>query len=137
MVAGAPSRLIDYAGETGRLSMRAVSIGSVGLALTAIPATAWAMSSGGGGGGGSSTVPSMSASGFDPAEEYRKGVEALKAEKYSDARSSFRKVLEVAPRDGSTNFLAGMADAGLNDLKAAQKHYERAVKADGKLVPAH
>jgi tetratricopeptide (TPR) repeat protein len=82
-------------------------------------------------------VPSMSASGFDPAEEYRKGVEALKAEKYSDARSSFRKVLEVAPRDGSTNFLAGMADAGLNDLKAAQKHYERAVRADGKLVPAH
>jgi tetratricopeptide (TPR) repeat protein len=117
--------------------MRAVSIASIGLALTAIPAAAWAMSTGGGGGGGSSTVPSMSASGFDPAEEYRKGVEALKAEKYSDARSSFRKVLEVAPRDGSTNFLAGMADAGLNDLKAAQKHYERAVRADGKLVPAH
>jgi len=119
--------------------MRPVSIAAIGLALTSIPMTAWAMSSGGGGGGGggSMSVPSMSASGFDPAEEYRKGVDALKAQKYSDARSSFKKVLEVAPRDGATNLLAGMADAGLNDLKAAQKHYERAVKADSKLVPAH
>jgi tetratricopeptide (TPR) repeat protein len=43
----------------------------------------------------------------------------------------------VAPTDANTNFLAGMADAGLNDLKSAQKHYEKAVRADGKLVAAH
>jgi tetratricopeptide (TPR) repeat protein len=42
----------------------------------------------------------------------------------------------VAPNDANTNLLAGMADAGLNDLKTAVKHYERAVRADSKLVAA-
>jgi tetratricopeptide (TPR) repeat protein len=45
-------------------------------------------------------------------------------------------VLGVAPDDANTNLLAGLADAGLNDLKGAAKHYERAVHADGKLVLA-
>jgi tetratricopeptide (TPR) repeat protein len=45
-------------------------------------------------------------------------------------------VLQVAPNDANTNFLAGMADAGLNDLKSATKHYEKALRADAKLIPA-
>ncbi len=117
--------------------MRVLSIAAIGLISTAIGSTAWAMSGGGGGGGTPQSTPSMSAPSFDPAEEYRKGIEALKAAKYSDARASFRKVLDVAPRDAATNLLAGMADAGLNDLKSAQKHYENAVRADKKLVAAH
>jgi len=91
---------------------------------------------GGGGGGGSAPRPSMSAPDFNPADEYRKGIEALKASRYADAKKSLKRVLEVAPRDANANFLAGLADAGLNDLKAAQKHYEQAVRADGKLIPA-
>ncbi|HEX8263623.1 MAG TPA: tetratricopeptide repeat protein, partial [Allosphingosinicella sp.] len=45
-------------------------------------------------------------------------------------------VLDVAPGDANTNFLAGLAAAGLNDLRGSRKYYERAVKADKELVPA-
>jgi len=83
-----------------------------------------------------SSTPSINAPEFDAAGEYRKGIDALKASKFQDAKSSFARVLGVAPNDANTNFLAGMADAGLNDFKGAAKHYEKAVRADGKLVVA-
>ncbi len=84
-----------------------------------------------------SQSPSMSVPTFDAAAEYRAGIEALKASKFADAKKSFGKVLGIAPTDANTNFLAGLADAGLNDFKAAAKHYEKAIKADGKMVEAH
>ena len=84
-----------------------------------------------------SQAPSTSAPTFDAAEEYRQGIEALKVSKFADAKKCFDKVLGVAPTDANVNFLAGMARAGLNDFKGAAKNYERAVHADGKLVPAH
>jgi tetratricopeptide (TPR) repeat protein len=92
--------------------------------------------SGGSSGGGMASSPSMNVPQFDAAAEYRSGVEALQASKFSDAKKSFAKVLSVAPSDANTNFLAGLADAGLNDLKGAAKHYEKAVRADKQLVPA-
>jgi len=86
--------------------------------------------------GGGNTPPSMSSQDFDAAAEYRKGIDLLKAKNYADAKKSFAKVLGAAPTDPSANFLAGLADAGLNDLKSAVKHYERAVRANDKLIPA-
>src|SRR5690349_22056445 len=83
-----------------------------------------------------SSTPSMNAPDFDAAAEYRKGIDALKDSKFAAAKSSFARVLGVSPNDANTNFLAGMADAGLNDFKAAAKHYERAVRNDSKLVVA-
>ena len=83
-----------------------------------------------------SSTPSSSAPEFDAAAEYRKGIDALQASKFGEAKSSFSRVLGVAPNDANTNFLAGMADAGLNDYKNAAKHFERAVRADSKLIPA-
>ena len=83
-----------------------------------------------------SSTPSANAPDFDPSAEYRKGIDALQASKFADAKSSFSRVLGVAPNDANTNFLAGMADAGLNDFKGAAKHYEKAVHADGKMVVA-
>ena len=83
-----------------------------------------------------SSTPSANATEFDAAAEYRKGIDALQASKFREAKSSFARVLGVAPNDANTNFLAGMADAGLNDLKGAAKHYEKAVKADSKMVVA-
>ena len=80
------------------------------------------------GSGGES--PSMSAPKFDAAAEYRKGIEALKASRFADAKKSFGRVLGVAPRDANTNYLAGLAAAGLNDFKGAAKYFERAAKAD-------
>jgi tetratricopeptide (TPR) repeat protein len=78
----------------------------------------------------------MTAPSYDPSAEYRTGIEALQAQRYQDAKKAFEHVLSVAPRDANTNFLAGLAAAGLNDLKGSRKYYERAVKADKDLVPA-
>ena len=82
-------------------------------------------------------APSISAPDFDPATEYRNGVDALKAGKFADAKKAFNGVLGVAPNDPNVNFLAGLASAGLNDLKGAAKFYEKALRADKKLIPAH
>jgi tetratricopeptide (TPR) repeat protein len=114
--------------------MRVISAATLGCVLVAVPAISFAMS--GGSSGGATSTPSMNVPQFDAAAEYRSGIEALQASKFADAKKSFAKVLGAAPNDANTNFLAGLADAGLNDLKAAAKHYERAVHADKKLVPA-
>ena len=106
---------------------------ALGCILAASPVIASAMGSSG---GGATSTPSLNAPQFDAAAEYRKGIDALKAQQFADAKKSFGRVLGVAPNDANTNFLAGMADAGLNDLKGAARHYEKAVNADGKLIPA-
>ena len=112
--------------------MRAIAVRTafIGL-LAALPATSFAMNS-----APSGSTPSMNAPDFDAAAEYRKGMDALKGGEYAAAKSSFARVLGVAPNDANTNFLAGMADAGLNDYRAAAKHYEKAVRQDGKLIVA-
>jgi tetratricopeptide (TPR) repeat protein len=79
----------------------------------------------------------MSTPEFDAAAEYRNGIAALQASRFDDAKKAFGRVLSVAPRDANSNYLAGLADAGLNDLSSARKHYEKAVKADKDLVLAH
>jgi tetratricopeptide (TPR) repeat protein len=89
------------------------------------------------GGGSMPSAPSMSTPDFDAAAEYRAGIDALKASQFDKARKSFAKVLGVAPTDANANFLAGLADAGLNDFKSAARHYERAVKSNSKMVEAH
>ena len=113
--------------------MRVIVAATVGCVLVAVPALTFAM---GNEGGGAMATPSFNAPKFDAAAEYRKGIEALQASQFSEAKNSFAKVLGVAPSDANTNFLAGMADAGLNDYKAAARHYEKAVRADKKLIPA-
>jgi tetratricopeptide (TPR) repeat protein len=89
------------------------------------------------GGGGGGSAPSMSAPQYDAAAEYRKGIEALQANQFADAKKAFDRVLAVAPSDANSNFLAGLAAAGLGDLKGARSHYEKAVRADRELVQAH
>ncbi len=116
----------------------------VSTALIFAPAAVPAASSGGGGmsgdaggGAGANSAPSTTAPRFDPAAEYRAGIEALQAQRFAEAKRAFGNVLDVAPRDANTNFLAGLADAGLGDLSNARKHYEKAVKADKDLILAH
>lgn len=104
-----------------------------GLAMLAAPALA--NPPGGGGGGG--MPPSASGPQYDAAAEYRKGIEALQAQRFKEAKVAFEHVLSVAPRDANSNLLAGMSCAGLNDLKNARKYYERAVRADKELIGAH
>jgi tetratricopeptide (TPR) repeat protein len=88
------------------------------------------------GSSGATVSPSVNAPEFDAASEYRKGIDALKVSKFAEAKKSFAKVLGAIPDDANTNFLAGMADAGLNDFAGAARHYERALKSDHKLVIA-
>ena len=115
--------------------MRVPSIVLAGLLLGSVTVPAFAMP-GGGGGGSSPSRPSVSASDFDAATLYREALEQLKAGKNAEAKVNLAKLLKEIPRDATVQFLAGMADAGLNDLKSAQEHYEKAVKYDRKLVPA-
>src|SRR5258708_2436314 len=63
----------------------------VGLAA-ALPAPALAMGS-----SSPSSTPSVNAPEFDAAAEYRKGIDALQTSKFQDAKSSFARVLGVAP----------------------------------------
>jgi tetratricopeptide (TPR) repeat protein len=105
-----------------------------GGGILAVPAGAIAAGSGGGGGGGS--MPSSSAPSYDPAAEYRKGVEALQANQFNDAARAFGRVVDAAPRNAYAFYMLGLSKAGQQDLKAARKAYEKAVKLDATLVPA-
>lgn len=104
-----------------------------GALLVAAPT---AVASGGGGSVGGSTMPSQSAPRFDATVEFKKGVDALKAEKFDDAEHAFGHVLEVNPRDPNTHFMMGLAEAGLGNLKDARTHYEKAVKYNDNLILA-
>ena len=115
--------------------MRATLAASL-LSLVAIPA-GYAFAAEPMGGGSTQTAPSVNAPDFDAAAEYRKGIDSLKANRFADAKKSFDRVLGVVSNDANVHFLAGLADAGLNDLKGAAKHYERAIRSNGKLVPAY
>ncbi|MCL1635696.1 tetratricopeptide repeat protein [Luteimonas sp. SX5] len=105
------------------------------LLLSAPPAPA-----DGGGGGGNvqpNSAPSMSARSYDPTAEYKKGLEALQAQNYKDADRAFGRVLQSLPRDPNTNYMAGLARAGLGELKQASRLFEKAIKYDDNLIPAH
>jgi tetratricopeptide (TPR) repeat protein len=106
-------------------------------ALALVPATTLNAAGGGGGGGGmGGSMPSNSAPSYDPAEEYRKGVEALKAKDFKTAKRAFDRVIAVAPKDANTQYLAGLARTGLNDFKGATRFLEKAVKLDPALIGA-
>jgi tetratricopeptide (TPR) repeat protein len=69
--------------------------------------------------------------------DYKIGVAALKAGKYKEADNAFDAVLDATPRDVNVLIMSGLAKEGRNNLKGAQRAFERAVKADGKSIDAH
>lgn len=91
----------------------------------------------GGGGGGGSVSPSQSAPRYDPAEEYRKGVEALNQEQFDTAAKHFRRVTKVSKRDPNSHYLLGVSYMRGGNAKKARKPLERAVKYAPDLLPAH
>lgn len=108
---------------------------TLGVAILTLAAGA-ALASGGGG-GGMGDMPSASAPAYDPVAEYQKGVAALQASNFKDAERDFNHVLEVSPGDANSLYLLGVARSGKGDLKGAQKAFEKAVKADMTIIPAH
>lgn len=107
----------------------------IGTAVLCLPQVA--LAAGGGGGGGGASMPSESAPQYDPAVEYRNGVEALQANRFADASRSFTRVLSVMPKAANVHYLLGSAKAGSGDWKAAAKAYAKAVRYDDKMIVAH
>lgn len=86
---------------------------------------------------GPSNMPSMTSRNYDPAADYQKGVEALKAGRYDEAKSSFQRAYSAASNDPNMNLMLGVSYMGLRDYKGARKYLERAVRLDPKLIVAH
>ena len=95
-----------------------------------------ALAAGGGASGGSAVMPSLSAPKFDPAVEYRAGVDALQAGDYKKAIQHLDKVSGVAPNNADVWYVLGLARAGDGNLKGAENAYERSVQINGDNVPA-
>ncbi len=106
-------------------------------AAAALGAGAALASGGGSGGGGGGMMPSASGPQYNPVEEFKKGVEALKAQQFKDAISHFNKVLDVAPHDSNTLTLMGMSKEGAGDMKGARAAYEKAVRYNADNITAH
>jgi len=90
-----------------------------------------------GGGSSGNWMPSMSAPQYDPAVEFKNGVEAMKQENFKAVEKAFDRVLSVNPKHAKTNFLAGLARSAQNNFKGARRYYEKAVKYDDTMIPAH
>ena len=73
---------------------------------------------------------------LNPATLYKESVDALKARRFAEAKASLAQLLEIIPQDAEANFMAGIADANLNDWTSARKHYEAAVRNNRKLIEA-
>ncbi len=105
---------------------------ALATALPGLPV--WAA---GGGGGGGGSMPSESTPQFDPAAEYRTGVTALQAQRWTEAERAFRNVLSVAPRDANSNYLMGLTKIGKGDYKGAKGFLEKAVRFGPDNIAAH
>lgn len=117
--------------------MRKLSLGLVVMLLAAGSALASGGGGGGSGGGSFGDPPSSSTPQYDAAGEYRKGVDALQSQRFAEARKAFQHVLVVTPKDANAAYLAGMASVGAGDVKGGRRYFERAVKIDDTLIPAH
>ena len=115
-------------------SVRLASAGAIVVLLTI--ATPLGAAGNGGGGGGGGSMPSDSMPRYDPVVEYQKGVAALQASKFAEAKRAFDRVLSAAPKDANTAYMAGLASDGLGKPKDARKYYEKALKSDKAHVDA-
>jgi Flp pilus assembly protein TadD len=79
------------------------------------------------GGGG---MPSMSRPSFDPAAEYKKGLDALDASDFKTASRSFDKVLSVAPKNVQTLVASGFAKSGMKDNDGARDAYQKVLRVE-------
>ena len=87
-----------------------------------------ALAAGSGGGGGGGQMPSASAPSYDPAAEYQKALNALKAKDYKAAARAAQRVTEAVPKNLDGWRMLGVAQAGAENWKGARRAYERAVK---------
>lgn len=104
------------------------------VALAFAPAGFASAAGGGGGGGGGS--PSVSAPRYDPAEEYRSGLDAFNAGSFDRAAKHFERVTSVARTNPEANYLLGASYMRLGNPKKARKPLEQAVKYAPNMIAA-
>lgn len=115
-------------------SFRTSVIGSaIAFAGLAFASAAFANMGGMSGGGG---MPSMTGPSFNPAAEYKKGLDALNANNFKDAAHSFDRVLSVAPKNVQTLVADGYAHAGMQDYPGARDAYQKALNVDSNHIMA-
>ena len=88
------------------------------------------------GGGGGSSMPSQSASDYNPAEEYRKGADAFRAGNYADAAKAFKRVTTALPKNAMAQYLLGASHLAMGNFKKAKNPLEAAVKNDATMIDA-
>ena len=74
---------------------------------------------------------------YNPNEEYKKGLAALRANDFKAAVTAFDRVISVVPKDSNTWTLMGMSESGAGDLRGARRAFEKAVRFNGDSVIAH
>jgi tetratricopeptide (TPR) repeat protein len=115
-------------------SFKASVIGSAfAFAGLAFASAVFANTGGMSGGGG---MPSMTRPSFNPAAEYKKGLDALDANDFKAAAQSFERVLSVAPKNVQTLVADGFARAGMQDYPGARDVYRKALAVDSNHVLA-
>lgn len=94
----------------------------------------FASAAGGGGGGGGS--PSVSAPSYDPAEEYRSGLEAFNTSDFEKAAKHFTRVVRAAPKTAEAHYLLGASHMRRGNAVKARKPLETAVKYAPTMIAA-
>jgi len=102
----------------------------VSLAFVAGAATAPSVFANNGGMAGAGGMPSMTGPSFDPAAEYKKGLDALNTSDFKTAARSFDRVLSIAPKNVQTLVADGYAKAGMQDNSGARDAYQKALRVD-------
>ena len=102
-------------------------------ALMALAPSAFANMGGMSGGGG---MPSMTGPSFNPAAEYKKGLDALNANDFKDAAKSFDKVVAAVPKNVQSLVADGYAHAGMQDYSGARDAYKKALGVDSNHIMA-
>jgi len=107
------------------------------LLAGALAMTSAAAIAAGGGSSGGGEMPSASTPSYNPAEEYRKAVEAIQAKQFKKAVTAAQHVTEAAPKSVEGWRVLGVAHSGNENWKGAKRAYERAVKIDANDVISH
>ncbi len=121
-----------------RHAFKAIMIGSAAALLCS--GLAVAAGGSGGSGGASASGPSADFSSgprYDPAAEYAKAINALKANQYRQAATAAGHVTDAVPNNPDGWRLLGAAKAGDNDWKGSRRAYEKAVKLAPDDASAH
>ncbi len=104
------------------------------LALATVAGSALAA---GGGGMGSGGAPSGQSEHYNPAEEYKQGVDALQKGDFKKAETAFDHVLTAAPNNADVWTMLGMSKEGKGDFKGAARAYQSAIRIDSRNILAH